>query len=87
MKFRKMSVFSAGYQSQGLDFSVVAHGFGKAPAFALGAEAEILEEQDRVDRERVIELDDIDIFTSVNVNGVKVKSDQTAEECLIRAFV
>ncbi len=34
-----------------------------------------------------IELDDIDIYTSVKVDGVKIKSDSTAEECLIRAFV
>ncbi len=33
----------------------------EAPAFALRAEAEIFEEQDRVDRERVVELDDVDV--------------------------
>ena len=34
----------------------------KAAAFALRAEAEILEEEDRVDREGVVELDDIDVL-------------------------
>lgn len=34
-----------------------------------------------------IDLDGIDIFTSVSVDGMKVRSDDTAEECLIRAFV
>jgi len=34
----------------------------KAAAFALRAEAKILEEQDCVDREGVIELDDVDVF-------------------------
>lgn len=34
-----------------------------------------------------IDLGDIDIYTSVKVDGVKIKSDSSAEECLIRAFV
>src|SRR4029077_404594 len=34
----------------------------KRAAFSLGAETEILEKEDRVDREGVIELDDIDIL-------------------------
>src|SRR5271163_4458089 len=34
----------------------------KAAAFALRAKADILEKQYRVDRERVVELDDIDVF-------------------------
>jgi len=40
---------------------------GERPAIALGAEAEVLEEQDRCDRERVIELRD------VNVGGVQAR--------------
>jgi hypothetical protein len=34
----------------------------KPPAFSLGAEAEILEKEDRVDREGVVELDHVDVL-------------------------
>ena len=34
-----------------------------------------------------IQLDDVDIFTAVNIDGVKIKSNGTAEQCLIRAFM
>jgi hypothetical protein len=30
-------------------------------AFTFGAEAKVLEEEDRVDRERIVQLDDIDV--------------------------
>lgn len=42
---------------------------------------------DHVKKYVKIELDDVDIFTSVNIDGVKIKSDETAEECMIRSFV
>jgi hypothetical protein len=52
-----------------------------------GEEKEEEEELDYLKKYVKIELDDIDIYTSVSINGVKVRSDKPAEECLIRAFV
>lgn len=34
-----------------------------------------------------IQLDDIDIYTAVRVDGVKIRNEDQAEECMIRAFV
>src|SRR5579885_790782 len=42
----------------------------KAAAFALLAEAEVFEEQDRVDREGVVKLDDVDIGRSEPGHGI-----------------
>ena len=34
-----------------------------------------------------ITVDDIDIYTAVRIDGVKVRNEGQAEECLIRSFV
>lgn len=34
-----------------------------------------------------IELDDIDIYTHVDIDGIKQTSNGTKEKCLIRSFI
>jgi hypothetical protein len=57
-----------------------------------GEEAEAAQEVEEEQLEHIkkyvkIQLDDIDIYTAVRIDGMKVKSDGSAEPCLIRSFI